>query len=81
MKMPRGGALALPALHPAPPARAACAELSSRLGGLPRHAAPPRPPASLRARNLFSRECQGVLSQRTLVPRGLGSPEILWTSE
>lgn len=42
MKMPWGGALALLApSSPLGPTRAAYAELSSRLGGLPRHAAPP----------------------------------------
>lgn len=38
-------------------------QLSSRLQGLLRHAAPPGPAphSPPRARNLFSRECQGVL--------------------
>lgn len=45
------------------PAHAASAELSSGLQGLPRHAAPPGPAphSPPRARNLFSRECRGVL--------------------
>lgn len=48
---------------PPSPACPASAELSSRLQGLLRHAAPPGPAphSPPRARNLFSQECQGVL--------------------
>ena len=73
---PWGEALILPAPRPAPPHAAACAELSSRLQGLLRHAAPPGPAphSPPRARNLFSRECQGVL-RGLYFPGARGAPE------
>lgn len=61
---------------PAQPRPAASAELSSRLQGLPRHAAPPgsAPHSPPRTRNLFSQECQGVL-RRLYFPGAQGAPE------
>ena len=68
---------ACPPSSPPGPAPAASAELSSGLRGLPRHAAPPPGPAPHsppRARNLFSRECQGVL-RGLYFPGAQGAPE------
>lgn len=76
--VPWGEALILPAPRPAPPHAAACAELSSRLPGPAEACCPPRPGASL-----TSQGQEPVLpgmpgsSQRTLFPRGSGSPRIL----
>lgn len=78
MKIPWGGALALPALHPAPPGQ----PMPSSAPGWEACRGTLHPQASC-----LTPGQEPVLpgmpgsSQRTLVPRGLGSPEILWTGE